>query len=70
METTIWGLGFRWNGKEIEGSIMGDIGTTIRVHSFIPSLPKASPSKKGAAFGRLDTLRVQVPNNHILTQNL
>ena len=28
--------------KKLETIIMGDMGTTTRIHSFIPSQPKAS----------------------------
>ena len=45
MESTlgfrVWGLGFRLGTKEMEKKMettaLGYIGTTIRIHSFIPS---------------------------------
>ena len=46
METTIWDLGFRGNGKETEGSEMGDIGDYYQesIPSFLafqrPVLPR------------------------------
>ena len=36
METTIWGLGFGRNGK-VATTILGYIGTAIRIYSFIRS---------------------------------
>ena len=36
METNVMGFGFRRNGK-MEATKTGYLGTTIRIHSFIPS---------------------------------
>ena len=51
----VQGLGFRVSGlegveKKMETTVMGYVGTTIRIHSFFPSLPKVSLGFKQVLF--------------------
>ena len=44
--THLWLAGHEGMDKKMETTIMGDIETVVRIHSFIPSEPKVSETPK------------------------